>query len=149
MDLSKLKPAKGSVSRKKRIGRGEGSGYGGFSTRGTKGAQSRSGYKRRHNYEGGQMPIQRRIPKFGFKNFNRKHFIPVNLGTIQYLVDKKGGDKFDLESFKKHGVVSKNKDSVKILGKGELKSKVEVKANAFSKSAQKAIEKQGGKAIKQ
>ena len=146
MDLSNLKPAKGSTHSRKRVGRGEGSGHGGTSTRGHKGAQSRSGYSRRIGFEGGQMPLQRRVPKFGFTNPNRVEYKGINLDTIQALVDaKKVKATITLEDFVNNGLVSK-KELVKILGRGELTAKVSVTAHAFSKSAIAAIEAQGGKA---
>lgn len=148
MDLSNLKPAEGSIKKGKRKGRGEGSKRGGTSTRGNKGASSRSGYSRKIGFEGGQMPLQRRVPKFGFKNRNRKEYVPINVSMIQKLVEKHGIEKFDKEIFVKHGLASKN-DLVKILANGELKAKVEITADAFSKTALEAIEKNGGKAIKQ
>lgn len=147
MDLSNLKPAKGSVKSKKRIGRGQGSGYGGTSTKGHKGAQSRSGYKRKIGFEGGQMPLARRVPKFGFKNINRKEYRGVNISSLQKLVEANKVSVINLEVLIEHGLVSKN-DLVKILGDGELKAKLEVTAHAFSKSAREAIEAQGGTAIK-
>ena len=143
MDLSNLKPADGSTKNRKRIGRGQGSGTGGTSTRGHKGAKSRSGYSRKVGFEGGQMPLQRRIPKFGFKNINRKEFKGVNLDSIQGLVDNKSITVIDLEVLVANGLTSKN-DLVKILGRGELKSKVEVKVHAFSATAKAAIESKGG-----
>ncbi len=146
MDLSNLKPAKGSTHSRKRVGRGEGSGHGGTSTRGHKGAQSRSGYSRKIGFEGGQMPLQRRVPKFGFTNPNRVEYKSINLDTIQALVDsKKVKATITLEDFVNNGLVSK-KELVKILGRGELTAKVSVTAHAFSKSAIAAIEAQGGKA---
>ena len=147
MDLSNLKPAPGSVKRSKRIGRGQGSGKGGTATKGTKGGQSRAGHKNKLGFEGGQMPIQRRVPKFGFKNINRVEYVAVNLSTLQKLNDLHGLEVFDPETFRKYGLVSKN-SLYKILGQGELKSKVDVTAHAFSGSAVTAIEKLGGKAIK-
>lgn len=146
MDLSNLKPAKGSTHSRKRVGRGEGSGHGGTSTRGHKGAQSRSGYSRKIGFEGGQMPLQRRVPKFGFTNPNRVEYKGINLDTIQALVDaKKVKATITLEDFVNNGLVSK-KELVKILGRGELTVKVSITAHAFSKSAIAAIEAQGGKA---
>ncbi|MEJ2595536.1 MAG: 50S ribosomal protein L15 [bacterium] len=147
MDLSNLKPAKGSVGKKKRIGRGEGSGKGGTSTKGHKGAQSRSGYKRKAGFEGGQMPLFRRVPKFGFRNMNRKEYRAINLSTLQKLVDEKKVKTINHEVLIQHGMASKN-DLIKILGQGELKAKLDVTADAFSKTAMAAIEAQGGKAIK-
>ena len=147
MHLSNLKPAKGAIKKSRRLGRGQGSGRGGTSTKGHKGAQSRSGARTKIGYEGGQMPIQRRLPKFGFKNINRKEYVPINLNIIQELNEKHKIDKFDKEIFNKYGFVSK-KALVKVLGHGELKAKVEVTADAFSETAKSAIEKAGGKAIK-
>lgn len=147
MNLSNLKPAAGSVKSSKRIGRGTGSGRGGTSTRGHKGAGSRSGHSTKIGFEGGQMPLQRRVPKFGFKNFNRVEYNGVNLDVIQGLVDKYNLTVIDFDTLREHGLVSKN-DLVKILGRGELKAKVEVKAHAFSASAQKAIEAAGGSIVK-
>lgn len=146
MDLSNLKPAKGSIKTKKRFGRGEGSGMGGTSTRGHKGAKSRSGYSEKSGFEGGQMPLHRRVPKFGFKNFNRVEYTAINLDVLQTLVDK-GVTSFDPQVLHSHGLISKN-ELVKILGRGELKAKVEVKAHAFSKSAIQAIEALSGTATK-
>lgn len=143
MDLSNLKPAPGSVKRNvKRLGRGQGSGRGGTSTKGHKGAQSRSGYKRKIGYEGGQMPLQRRIPKAGFKNIFRVEYQAINLDTLQKLIDKYKVKKADLETLKKLGVISKSA-RLKILGRGELKSKLELEAHAVSASAKEAIEKSG------
>ncbi len=139
MDLSNLKPAKGSVKKKKRIARGEGSGKGGTSTRGHKGQKSRSGYSRKIGFEGGQMPLQRRVPKFGFKNRNRVEYKAINLSTLQDLVEKKNLDKVDVETLREAGLVSKNA-LVKILGKGKLTKKIDVTAHAFSATAKKAIE---------
>jgi large subunit ribosomal protein L15 len=147
MDLSNLKPAEGSVKNKKRIGRGQGSGRGGTSTRGHKGAQSRSGYSRKIGFEGGQMPLYRRVPKFGFKNFNRKEFHGINIDVLQKLVETKKLNSIDLTVLVENGLASKN-DLVKILGRGELNAKLEVKAHAFSESAIKAIEAKGGVATK-
>lgn len=147
MDLSNLKPADGSVKNKKRIGRGEGSGRGGTSTKGHKGAQSRSGYKRKIGFEGGQMPLYRRVPKFGFKNINRVEYKAINLSDIQKLVDDKKVKAVNQEVLIENRLAGKN-DLIKILGNGELKAKLEVTAHAFSKSAKEAIEAQGGTAIK-
>ncbi|MBD1434289.1 MULTISPECIES: 50S ribosomal protein L15 [Sphingobacterium] len=143
MNLSSLKPAKGSVKNRKRIGRGQGSGRGGTSTRGHKGAGSRSGHSTKIGFEGGQMPLQRRVPKFGFKNMNRVEYKGINLDVLQELVAKYNLTAIDFDTLKAHGLVAK-KDLVKILGRGELTTKVEVKAHAFSASAQKAIEAAGG-----
>ena len=147
MNLSNLKPAAGSTKKKKRIGRGQGSGRGGTSTRGHKGAGSRSGYSVKVGFEGGQMPLQRRVPKFGFKNPNRVEYVGINLDILQSVVDKFNLTTVDFESLIEHGFVSKN-DLIKILGRGELTAKVEVKAHAFSASAQKAIEAAGGSIVK-
>lgn len=146
MDLSNLKPAAGSVKKKTRLGRGEASGSGGTAGRGHKGAKSRSGYKRKVGFEGGQMPLQRRVPKFGFKNPFRVEYTGVNLDALQQLSEAHGLEKIDVEVLKAHGLVGK-KDLVKILGRGELKAKVEVTANAFSKTAAAAIEAAGGTAV--
>jgi len=146
MDLSNLKLAKGATHSRKRVGRGEGSGHGGTSTRGHKGAQSRSGYSRKIGFEGGQMPLQRRVPKFGFTNPNRVEYKGINLDIIQALVDaKKVTATITHEDFVKNGLASK-KELVKILGRGELTAKVSVTAHAFSKTAIAAIEAQGGTA---
>ncbi len=147
MDLSNLTPAKGSVKNKKRIGRGVGSGKGRTSARGHKGQKSRSGYSRRLGFEGGQMPLHRRLPKFGFNNHNRVEYKPVNLDLLQRLADEKNISKIDFEVLCQYGILQKNK-LVKILGNGELTAKLEVKAHAFSKSAIEAIEKAGGTAEK-
>ena len=148
MDLSNLKPAKGSINKNsKRVGRGQGSGKGGTATRGHKGAKSRSGYSKKIGFEGGQMPLQRRVPKFGFTNPNRKDYRGVNLHTLQSLVDnKKIKNSIDLSVLIDNGLAHKN-DLVKILGRGELKAKLTVKAHSFSESAQKAIESNGGEVI--
>ena len=145
MDLSNLKPAKGSVKNRKRIGRGQGSGRGGTSTRGHKGAQSRSGYKRKIHFEGGQMPLFRRVPKFGFNNINRKEYRGINVSTLQKLAEDKKVETVNQEILIENGLASKN-DLIKILGMGELKAKLEVSAHAFTKSAKEAIEAQGGTA---
>lgn len=147
MNLHDLKPAEGATKRSKRIGRGQGSGKGGTSTRGHKGAQSRSGYSRKPGFEGGQMPLYRRVPKSGFKNINRVEYTPINLATLQYLYDNKGVTSVDVDVLVKHGLASK-KDLVKILANGNLTVKMEVKAHAFSQKAVEAIEAQGGNAIK-
>ena len=147
MELSNLSPIKGSVNtKKKRIGRGQGSGKGGTATRGHKGAKSRSGYSKKLGFEGGQMPLQRRIPKFGFKNINRVEYQAVNLNVIQSLFDNKKIKKsnVNVSDLIKNGLVSKN-DLVKILGSGELKTALNIEAHKFSKSAQDKIEKSGGK----
>ena len=146
MELSNLKPQSGSVtSKKKRIGRGQGSGKGGTATRGHKGAKSRSGYSKKLGFEGGQMPLQRRIPKFGFKNINRVDYKPVNLSKLQELIDSKKVKKgiINAESLISNGLVKKN-DLVKILGNGDLNDAVKVEAHKFSRSAQEKIEKSGG-----
>lgn len=143
MDLSNLTPAEGSVKKGKRVGRGEGSGKGGTSARGHKGAKSRSGYSKKIGFEGGQMPLQRRVPKFGFTNINRKEYKAINLDIIQSIVDNKKVDKIDLDVLIDNGLASRN-TLVKILGRGTLSSKVDIKAHGFSKSAQAAIEAQGG-----
>ncbi|MFO7671563.1 MAG: 50S ribosomal protein L15 [Bacteroidales bacterium] len=145
MDLSNLKPAKGSTKARKRIGRGQGSGTGGTSTKGHKGQKARSGYSRKTGFEGGQMPLQRRVPKFGFKNINRKEYKGVNISTLQELADNRKLTEITVETLIEAGQVRKN-SLVKILGNGELKSKLTVKAHAFSKSAIQAIEAQGGTA---
>ncbi len=146
MELNNLKPAQGSTASRKRIGRGEGSGHGGTATRGHKGAKSRSGYKTKIGFEGGQMPLQRRVPKFGFRNHNRVEYNGVNLDLIQRLVDeKKIEEELTPEKLQANGILSKGK-LLKILGRGELKAKLQVKAHAFSASAKKAIEDAGGQA---
>ncbi len=147
MDLSSLKPAKGTKKARKRIGRGEGSGRGGTSTRGHKGAKSRSGYKRNYSYEGGQMPLVRRLPKFGFKNPNRVEYKGINLDTIQELIDEKNISEITPLILQENGM-ARSKDRIKILGRGELKTKVDVSAHAFSNNAIKAIEANGGKTNK-
>jgi len=147
MDLSNLKPDKGSVKRSKRVGRGQGSGKGGTSTRGHKGAKSRSGYSKKIGFEGGQMPLQRRVPKGGFKNINRREFKAINLITLQTLAEKNNLEKIDFEVLRTAGLIAKN-DLVKILGKGTLERKLEVHAHAFSKSAVEAIEAQKGTVVK-
>tara|TARA_A100001037_G_scaffold301470_1_gene331039 strand:- start:516 stop:968 length:453 start_codon:yes stop_codon:yes gene_type:complete len=145
MELNNLKPAEGSVKRKKRIGRGQGSAKGGTSTRGHKGAKSRSGYSKKIGFEGGQQPLQRRVPKFGFTSPNRKKYIGINLDTLQALISVKKikSGKIDKQVMMENGLIKK-KDLVKILGRGKLDSKIEVTADSFSKSAQIAIEKLGG-----
>lgn len=147
MELHNLKPAPGSTKSRKRIGRGQGSGHGGTSTRGHKGAKSRSGYSKTFGFEGGQMPLQRRVPKFGFKNINRKEFKPINLDIIDALAEKYNLDVVNLDTFIKFGLANKN-DSVKVLGNGTLNRKVDVEAHAFSKSAAAAIEEKEGKVTK-
>jgi large subunit ribosomal protein L15 len=143
MNLSNLQPAEGSTKNRKRIGRGTGSGRGGTSTRGHKGAGSRSGYKSKVGFEGGQMPLQRRLPKVGFNPINRTEYVGVNLDALQALAEKYNLTAIDFDTFREHGLASKN-DLVKILGRGEVKSKLDVKAHAFSATAQKAIEAVGG-----
>jgi len=143
MKLNELKPAKGSVKNNYRRGRGQGSGGGGTATRGHKGAQSRSGYSRKRGFEGGQMPLQRRVPKFGFKNINRVEYVGVNLDAIQKLIEGKKVSEITPEVLMKNGLASKT-DLIKILGRGELKTKVDVKAHAFSATAKAAIEAKGG-----
>ena len=147
MDLSNLRPAKGSVKKGKRLGRGQGSGKGGTSTRGHKGAKSRSGYSKKIGFEGGQMPLQRRVPKYGFKNVNRKEYKGINISTLQSLAEKHNIEKIDFEVLVMAGLVSKNA-MVKILGKGTLERTLEVHAHAFSKSAVEAIEAKKGTAVK-
>ena len=147
MNLSNLKPACGSTHSRRRLGRGIGSGLGRTSTRGHKGAKSRSGYKKKPGFEGGQMPLQRRLPKFGFKNINRKEFKAINLDTIQQLVEKTKLEKVGLNDFINAGLTSAG-EPVKVLANGQLTSKVDVEASAFSKTAIAAIEAAGGKAIK-
>lgn len=148
MNLSNLKPGEGSIhTSKKRIGRGQGSGKGGTATRGHKGAKSRSGYSKKLGFEGGQMPLQRRVPKFGFNNINRKEYQAVNLQTIQLLIDKKKvKDSINAQTFIDNGLASKN-DLIKVLGDGEIKTAIKITAHKFSKSAQAQIEKTGGEAI--
>jgi len=146
MNLSNLKPAKGSVKNKKRIARGQGSGHGGTATRGHKGQKSRSGYSKKVGFEGGQMPLQRRVPKFGFKNINRTDYKGINLDTIQALVDaKKIKDEVTFEILLANGLVRKN-ELVKILGRGALTAKLNVTAHKFTATAQAAIEASGGTA---
>ncbi|MDG1730731.1 MAG: 50S ribosomal protein L15 [Algibacter sp.] len=148
MDLSNLKPAEGSVKNQgKRIGRGQGSGKGGTATRGHKGAKSRSGYSKKLGFEGGQMPLQRRVPKFGFTNINRVEYQGINLDTLQEMVnDKKIKDTVDFETLFTNRLVDKN-DLVKIMGRGELKAKLKVSAHKFTASAKAAIEAAGGEAV--
>ena len=147
MNLNSLKPAEGSTKSSKRLGRGQGSGKGGTSTRGHKVAQSRSGYSRKSGFEGGQMPLYRRVPKFGFKNINRVEYTAVNLSTLQQLADNKGLTVIDEEVLRANGLIGK-KDLVKILAKGELTAKLEVKAHAFSAKAEEMITSKGGVATK-
>ena len=143
MNLHNLTPAKGSVKKSKRIARGQGSGHGGTATRGHKGAKSRSGYKTKIGFEGGQMPLQRRVPKFGFKNINRVEYKAINLDIIENLATVKGIVEITPEVLKANGLLSNN-ELVKVLGRGELKSKVSISANGFSTTAIAAIEAQGG-----
>lgn len=145
MELHNLRPAVGSTKKRKRVGRGEGSGHGGTSTRGHKGAKSRSGYKSKIGFEGGQMPLQRRVPKFGFRNRNRVEYKGINVDTIQALVDAKKVNEITPEILVQNGLANK-KDLIKILGRGELSAKVSVSAHKFSATAQAAIEAQGGEA---
>ncbi len=145
MDLSNLKPAQGSTHNSKRKGRGQGSGRGGTSTKGHKGAQSRSGYSRKIGFEGGQMPLQRRLPKFGFTNINRKEYKGINISTLQYLADKKSLTDISIDTLIDAGLVNKNA-LVKILGNGNLTAKLSVKAHAFSQKAKEAIEAAQGTA---
>ncbi len=147
MELNNLKPAKGSTHHDKRIGRGAGSGHGGTATRGHKGAQSRSGYSRKLGFEGGQMPLQRRLPKFGFTNIERVEFKPINLSTLEELAAKRNLSEISVETLIEAGFISKN-DRVKILGNGSLTKALTVTAHAFSKSAEAAIEGLQGKAVK-
>ena len=147
MNLSNLKPAEGSTKTRKRIGRGPGSGLGGTSTRGHKGAKSRSGYKKKVCFEGGQMPLQRRVPKFGFKNINRVEYKAINLETLQALAEAKNLEKIGIEALVEAGFISENQ-LVKILGKGAISAKLEVEAHAFSKSAEAAIVAVGGTVVK-
>ncbi len=147
MNLSNLKPAKGSVKSKTRLGRGQGSGKGGTSTKGHKGQQSRSGYKKRPGFEGGQMPIHMRLPKYGFKNINRVEYKPVNVSKLNELAEKNKLESIDIQTMIDAGLASKN-SKIKILGNGELKQKINVKAHAFSKKAIEIIESLGGNAEK-
>ena len=145
MKLNNLTPAEGSTHTRRRIGRGPGSGLGGTSTRGHKGAKARSGYKKKIGFEGGQMPLQRRVPKAGFKNINHKEYFAVNLSTLQSLAEAKNLTKIGIVDLKEAGLTN-GKELVKILGNGELKAKIDVEANAFSKSAEEAIKAVGGSA---
>jgi large subunit ribosomal protein L15 len=147
MELNNLKPAKGSVHKEKRIGRGQGSGHGGTSTRGHKGAKSRSGYSKKIGFEGGQMPLQRRLPKFGFKNKFRTEYKAININVLQILADKHSLTTIDIQTLHDAGLISKN-DLVKVLGNGTLTAKLEVKVHAFSKKAIEAIEAAQGTAVK-
>lgn len=146
MNLNNIQPASGATHNSKRVGRGQGSGKGGTSTKGHKGQKSRAGYSQKIGFEGGQMPLQRRLPKFGFNNISRKEYRGINLDTIQALVDAKNITEVTKEVLIENGLSSKN-DIVKILGRGELKSAVSISANKFTKSAEEAISKAGGKAI--
>jgi large subunit ribosomal protein L15 len=146
MYLNSLKPAEGSVKNRKRIGRGTGSGRGGTSTRGHKGAKSRSGYSKKSGFEGGQMPLQRRVPKYGFKNINRVEYKAINIDVIQALAESSNETVFNFEYFKAHGLVQKN-DKIKVLGRGEINKAVEIHAHAFSQTATESIEKAGGKTV--
>ena len=143
MNLNNLTPAKGSIKQGKRIARGQGSGHGGTSTRGHKGAKSRSGYSSKIGFEGGQMPLQRRVPKFGFKNINRVEYKAINLDIIQSLIERKNISEITPEILRENGIISRN-DLVKILGRGELKTKINVTAHKFSDTAKAGIEAQGG-----
>ena len=146
MKLHNLKPAAGSTHSRRRIGRGPGSGLGGTSTRGHKGAKARSGYKRKIGFEGGQMPLQRRLPKFGFKNINHKEYFAVNLSTLQKMAERDNLEKIGVAELQNAGLTN-GKELVKVLANGELKAKLTVEANAFSKAAQAAIEAAGGTAV--
>jgi large subunit ribosomal protein L15 len=143
MNLSNLKPAEGSIKHSKRIGRGAGSGKGGTATRGNKGAKARSGYHQKIGFEGGQMPLYRRVPKFGFKNLNRVEYVGINIDTLNNLAETKNITDFNIEVLKQNGLIS-GKDRIKILGRGELNKAVNVSAHAFSATAKKAIEDKGG-----
>ncbi len=147
MELHNLQPAVGSNKNRKRIGRGPGSGYGGTSTRGHKGAKSRSGYKRKIGFEGGQMPLQRRVPKFGFKNINRVEYKAINLDALEALAEASKIEKVTVETLRQAGLVSKNA-LVKILGNSNITHALEVEANAFSKTAEEAIKAAGGSIVK-
>ena len=145
MKLHTLKPSEGSTKARKRVGRGQGSGHGGTSTRGHKGAKSRSGYKSKIGFEGGQMPLQRRVPKFGFKNINRVEYKGINLDTLQIIIDKTKAKTIDPSIIIENGLANK-RDLIKILGRGELKSKINISAHGFSAKAKSSIEDLGGKA---
>ena len=145
MKLNNLQPAAGSTHSRRRIGRGPGSGLGGTSTRGHKGAKARSGYKKKIGVEGGQMPLQRRVPKFGFKNINHKEYFAVNLSTLQKLAERKNLEKIGINELVEAGLTN-GKELVKVLANGELKAKLTVEANAFSKAAEEAIKAAGGEA---
>ena len=144
MNLSTLKPAKGSTKKVKRIGRGQGSGHGGTSTKGHKGQKAVSGYNYKPGFEGGQMPLQRRIPKFGFTNINREEYDVLNLDTLQALASNHGVSEINHELLVNHGIISNPRKLVKVLGRGELSAKLNVKLNKFSESAKAAIEQAGG-----
>jgi len=146
MELNSLKPAEGSTKKEKRIGRGQGSGHGGTSTRGHKGAKSRSGYKSKRSFQGGQMPLQRLVPKFGFKNINRVEYKAINLDLLQKIAEEGALTTIDLQSFLDAGFIGKN-DKVKILGTGEITIKLDVRAHAFSKTAKVKIEKLQGTTV--
>lgn len=146
MNLNNIQPASGATHNSKRVGRGQGSGKGGTSTKGHKGQKSRAGYSQKIGFEGGQMPLQRRLPKFGFNNINRKEYRAINLDTIQALVDAKNLSEVTKEVLVENGLSSKN-ELVKIMGRGELNASVSISANKFTKSAEEAISKAGGKAI--
>ncbi|MBK8339656.1 MAG: 50S ribosomal protein L15 [Flavobacteriales bacterium] len=146
MDLSNLKPAKGATKKEKRIGRGEGSGKGGTSTKGHKGAQSRAGYSRKRGFEGGQMPLVRRVPKFGFTNPTRVEYKGINLDTLQMLIETQGLKTINPDVLYTNGLIAKN-DKLKVLGRGELKGALDVTAHAFSATAKASIESKGGKAV--
>lgn len=143
MDLSNLKPALGATKSRKRIGRGQGSGYGGTSTRGHKGAKSRSGYSRKVGFEGGQMPLYRLVPKFGFKNINRVEYIGINLDTLEQMSEKFNTNDITVDLLKENCVISRN-EKVKVLGRGELTKAINVTVNAISKNAKAAVESKGG-----
>ena len=143
MSLNNLQPAKGSIKHSKRVGRGAGSGKGGTSTRGNKGAKARSGYHQKIGFEGGQMPIYRRLPKFGFKNLNRSEYVGINIDTLNALAESKNIAEFNVEVFRQNGLIS-GKDRIKILGRGELNKAINVTAHAFSAAAKQAIEAKGG-----
>ena len=143
MSLNNLQPAKGSIKHSKRVGRGAGSGKGGTSTRGNKGAKARSGYHQKIGFEGGQMPIYRRLPKFGFKNLNRIEYVGINIDTLNALAESKNIAEFNVEVFRQNGLMS-GKDRIKILGRGELNKAINVTAHAFSAAAKQAIEAKGG-----
>ncbi|MCI6860543.1 MAG: 50S ribosomal protein L15 [Prevotella sp.] len=145
MKLNNLQPAAGSTHSRRRIGRGPGSGLGGTSTRGHKGAKARSGYKKKIGFEGGQMPLQRRVPKFGFKNINHKEYFAVNLSTLQKLAERKNLEKIGIDELVEAGLTN-GKELVKVLANGELTAKLTVEANAFSKAAEEAIKAAGGEA---